>query len=224
MSTVGNGSAPWPASYLSFSDVRNGLLCRKRPFTTHADGLRPRLEGSCWTCSAPQTSDCVTGSRYSRIDAWRLLPLGYGWELGLWRRGKHVAKSRSECSLHPRVPGPQACLRAASSAADGRYVQPRAPALQPRSRASEPSSPKSRGFWTGRRSRYPAAAGRAAQPAHQRRLSEASAKSRSVDTTPFSTSAYSTPSLSTTIGIGIQRSFPQSSHNGVSPSRSHRPV
>ena len=37
MSTVGNGSAPWPASCLSFSDVRNGLLCRKRPFTTHAD-------------------------------------------------------------------------------------------------------------------------------------------------------------------------------------------
>ena len=53
MSTVGNGSAPWPASCLSFSDFRNGLLCRKRPFTTHADRLRPRLEGGRLPVAGP---------------------------------------------------------------------------------------------------------------------------------------------------------------------------
>ena len=114
------GPRPWPTHSTSARHrIRHGIrhteartgraslyVCRKRPFTTHADGLRPRLEGSCWTCSAPQTSDCVTGSGYSRIDAGRLLPRGYGWGRGLWRRGKHVTRSRSECSLHPRVPGP----------------------------------------------------------------------------------------------------------------------
>ena len=45
MSTGGNGSAPWPASCLSFSDVRNGLLCRKRPFAIHR-GVRARPGGA----------------------------------------------------------------------------------------------------------------------------------------------------------------------------------
>ena len=53
MSTGGNGSAPWPASGLSFSDVRNGLLCRKRPFAIHADRLRPRLEGGRLPAAGP---------------------------------------------------------------------------------------------------------------------------------------------------------------------------
>ena len=53
MSTGGNGLAPWPASGLSFSDFRNGLLCCKRPFATQADRLRLRLVAEALPTAGP---------------------------------------------------------------------------------------------------------------------------------------------------------------------------